>query len=129
MYQKVKDAVAAYPALGVLIAVLIPLLGACAVFIAPFAIPIGIAFLVFSKSGPEAAKVGSWDRRTTLPGFSKSALLCHVWVPCMVPCSRALRQRTRVQPVAATPDPAADSPIPAPPRLPWRRISACWLWR
>jgi|AntAceMinimDraft_1070359.scaffolds.fasta_scaffold32788_1 hypothetical protein len=49
-----KTAVKRYPILGLLVALVVPLLGASAIFLAPFAVPLGIAALVFSKSGPKA---------------------------------------------------------------------------
>ena len=53
-------AVARYPALGVLVALLLPLLAAAAVLLAPFAIPLGVVALVFMKfTKSEEADVAS----------------------------------------------------------------------
>jgi hypothetical protein len=52
-WSALKAAVWRYPALSVLVALLLPLLGAAALFLAPFAIPLGVVALVFlKKSGP-----------------------------------------------------------------------------
>ena len=45
-----KKAAAKYPALWVLMAVAVPLIGASALFLAPFAIPLGILALIIIKS-------------------------------------------------------------------------------
>lgn len=45
-----KKATAKYPALWVLVAVAVPLIGASALFLAPFAIPLGIMALIIIKS-------------------------------------------------------------------------------
>ena len=61
-WSALTAAVVLYPALGVLVALLLPLLGAAAVFLAPFSIyaiyVIGVVALVSMKSGPEEADVG-----------------------------------------------------------------------
>jgi hypothetical protein len=49
-----KAAVAKHPWLGVVVALLVPLLGAAAVFLAPFAILLGIGGVAFVKFGPKS---------------------------------------------------------------------------
>ena len=54
-WRALRGAIARHPALGALVVVAVPLMGAAAVFLAPFALPLGVVALVFARTNKGSA--------------------------------------------------------------------------
>jgi hypothetical protein len=84
MWQQAKALMALHPGWSALaIAVLIPLLGACAVFLAPFALLGGVGFIIFTNFGPgAAAKVRYCADATSTLELPDLKIFCTLFACC-----------------------------------------------
>ena len=74
-WSTLQKTVREYPAIGVLLAVAVPLLGAAGVFLLPFALPLAIGLFIWSKRGGAKADGEGGADATAGSDASKQTLI------------------------------------------------------